>query len=245
MIQVINRALDVLEYISIEPDEPKPLSVIASHFNLNAGTCANIIKTLVTRKYIEKVEKKGYCLGSQAYVLTGNDGYHKDLVKAATKEMEALTAIYDENSLLSILVKDVRLAIVRITGTNNIQVVTSKEKRTYDTASGRLLIAMLSEAELALFIAKYGLPKKDEWTEAKNEKSLRESLSLIKSKGYAKQVTTGNIVGFAVPVYSNERAIASLCLYMPEYRFQLAEEQKIVNDLLTTAEKIKMNLEPK
>lgn len=242
MIQVINRALDVLEYISIEPDQPKPLSVIASHFNLNAGTCANIIKTLVTRKYIEKVEKKGYCLGSQAYVLTGNEGYHKDLVKAAQKEMEALTSIYDENSLLSILVKDVRVAIVRVTGTNNIQVVTSKEKRVYDTASGRLLIAMLPEAELAVFITKYGLPKKEEWAEVKNEKTLRESLSLIKEKGYAKQVTTGNIVGFAVPVYSAERVIASLCLYMPEYRFHLAEEQKIVDDLLTTAEKIKKNL---
>ncbi|TKC65150.1 IclR family transcriptional regulator [Pedobacter hiemivivus] len=242
MIQVINRALDVLEYISIEPDQPKPLSVIASHFNLNAGTCANIIKTLVTRKYIEKVEKKGYCLGSQAYVLTGNEGYHKDLVKAAQKEMEALTSIYDENSLLSILVKDVRVAIVRVTGTNNIQVVTSKEKRVYDTASGRLLIAMLPEAELTVFITKYGLPKKEEWAEVKNEKSLRESLSLIKAQGYAKQVTAGNIVGFAVPVYSGERVLASLCLYMPEYRFHLAEEQKIVDDLLTTAEKIKKNL---
>lgn len=242
MIQVINRALDVLEYISIEPDQPKPLSVIAAHFNLNAGTCANIIKTLVTRKYIEKVDKKGYCLGSQAYVLTGNEGYQKDLVKAAEKEMEVLTGMYDENSLLSVLVKDSRSAIVRVTGTNNIQVITSKEKRAYDTASGRLLLAMLSEQELTAFVTKYGLPKKGEWEEAKQEKSLRDNLQLIKTNGYAKQVTTGNIVGFAVPVYSNDKVVASLCLYMPEYRFQLAEEKKIVDDLLTTASKISKNL---
>ncbi len=242
MIQVINRALDVLEYISIEPDQPKPLSAIAAHLNLNAGTCANIIKTLVTRKYIEKIEKKGYCLGSQAFVLTGNEGYQKNLVKAAEKEMELLTGMYDENSLLSVLVKDFRSAVVRITGTNNVQVITTKEKRAYDTASGRLLIAMLSESELTTFITKYGLPQKTEWKEAQMEKSLRENLEQIRSKGYAKQLTAGNIVGYAVPVYNNDRVVASLCLYMPEYRSQLAEEKKVLNDLLNTAAKITRNL---
>ncbi|MCX2450148.1 helix-turn-helix domain-containing protein [Pedobacter sp. PLR] len=242
MIQVINRALDLLEYISVEPDEPKPLSVIASHFNLNAGTCANILKTLVSRKYVEKIDKKGYCLGSQAYLLTGNEGYQKDLVRAAKSEMEELTAIYNENSLLSILVKDTRSAIVRITGTNNVQVVTSKEKRAYDTASGRLLIAMLPDPELDAFIVKYGLPIKGEWDEAKNEKSLRAHLQEIRSRGYAKQVTAGNIVGFAVALYANEKVLASLALYMPEYRFQLAEEKKIVADLLAASAKINKNL---
>lgn len=242
MIQVINRALDLLEYISVNPDQPKPLSVIAAHFKLNAGTCANILKTLITRKYVEKVEKRGYCLGAQAYVLTGSEGYQKDLVSAAKKEMETLTTIYNENSLLSVLVKDSRSAIVRVTGTNNIQVITSKEKRAYDTASGRLLIAMLPAADLDAFIAKYGLPAKGEWEEVKHEKSLKEQLAKIRASGYAKQVTSGNIVGFAVPVQSGSRTLASLCLYMPEYRFRFAEEQKIVNDLLTTASNINRNL---
>ena len=61
MIQVINRAFDILEYIAKDPDKPKALGEIASDLDLNAGTCANIIKTMVARKYLEKIDKqKGY-----------------------------------------------------------------------------------------------------------------------------------------------------------------------------------------
>ena len=58
MIQVINRALDIIEFIAREPEKPKSLSDIANTLELNAGTCANIIKTLVERNYIEKLEYK-------------------------------------------------------------------------------------------------------------------------------------------------------------------------------------------
>lgn len=243
MIQVINRALDILEYLSIEPNDPKSLSVIANNFKLNPGTCANIIKTLMERKYVEKIDKRGYCLGSKAYALTGNTGYQKDLVKAATKEMEFLTAKYNENSLIASLINNTRSAVVRVSGTQDIQVITSKEKSVYDTATGRLLLAMLPEAELHKFVVKYGLPKGEEWTAVKTEKSLLAQLESIRNNGYAKKVTTGKIIGFAVPVYITDKIINSLCLYMPEYRFKQTDEKLIVADLLTTAKAIEAALQ--
>ena len=84
MIQVINRALDIIEYISKEPETPKSLSDISGTLDLNAGTCANIIKTLVERNYIEKlVNKKGYQLGKRFYQLGNFSGYKKDLIEVA------------------------------------------------------------------------------------------------------------------------------------------------------------------
>jgi DNA-binding IclR family transcriptional regulator len=68
MIQVIHRALNIMEYIATDPDRPKELGDIAEDLKLHAATCANIIKTLVTRQYLVKLEKqKGYLLGPMFY----------------------------------------------------------------------------------------------------------------------------------------------------------------------------------
>ena len=81
MIQVINRALNILELVSKERDRDFSLGEIANSLNLNASTCANIIKTLVNRGYLEqKAIKQGYKLGAQAYYLTGNFSNRKELL---------------------------------------------------------------------------------------------------------------------------------------------------------------------
>ena len=49
MIQVINRALNILEIIAHDHNKEWGLSEIANELELNHGTCANILKTLVQR----------------------------------------------------------------------------------------------------------------------------------------------------------------------------------------------------
>ena len=64
MIQVINRALNILEIIAHDHNKEWGLSEIANELELNHGTCANILKTLVQRGYVEQMGlKKGYKLG--------------------------------------------------------------------------------------------------------------------------------------------------------------------------------------
>ena len=76
MIQVIHRALNIMEYIALDPERPKGLGDIAERMDLNAATCANIIKTLVTRKYLVKLEKqKGYLLGPMFQRLMSKDDH--------------------------------------------------------------------------------------------------------------------------------------------------------------------------
>lgn len=243
MIQVIQRALDILEYIANEPDKPKPLGEIASKLELNAGTCANIIKTLVERKYLEKIDKqKGYCLGSMAYRISGNEGYQKGLVDAAKEEMEALTKKINENSLLAILNGVTRIAILRAHGANDLQATTPAEKLAYETTSGRLLIAMLPDAELEKYISKYGLPKADVWPEACNVKSFQRQIKKIQNEQYAVQVTKGQIVGLAAPVYKKEKVVASLGVYMPVFRYSKWNKNEIVKYIKSAAEKISRKL---
>ena len=55
MIQVLNRAFDIFEYISREPETPRTLGEITIHMAIGRTTCANIVKTLVNRHYLEKL----------------------------------------------------------------------------------------------------------------------------------------------------------------------------------------------
>jgi DNA-binding IclR family transcriptional regulator len=244
MIQVINRAFDILEYIAKEPDKPKALGEIAGDLDLNAGTCANIIKTMVARKYLEKIDKqKGYCLGPMAYGLTGNEGYQKKLVDAAREEMEILTKKTNENSLLCMIREDKRIVVHKVQSNNDLQANTAREKRVYDTSSGRLLIALLGETELEKFIEKYGLPAKDEWDSVSDRKSLMKQINKIRKEGYASQVTKNQIIGLAFPVYQGEKAIASLSVYMPVFRYDSANKQEILKIIKKAADRISKKLE--
>jgi DNA-binding IclR family transcriptional regulator len=239
MIQVIHRALDILEFLADEPEQHKTLGEIAGALNLNSGTCANIIKTLVERKYIEKLEKKkGYCLGAKAYGLTGNDGYKKDLTEAAQEELKHLTKKINENSLLSVLDNDMRRVLVRVMSTHPIQASITSEKRAYDSASGRALVGMLSDTDLEKFIKRFGLPKKDEWEGVKDDKTLMEQISRIRENGYAMQFTKEQIVGLAVPVYKAEKVIASLSVYLPQFRYKKSDTMELVDLLKHSSKKI-------
>lgn len=239
MIQVINRAFDILEFLATEPERPRSLSEIAEKVNLNQGTCANIIKTMVSRKYIEKIEnKKGYCLGSMAFGLTGNEGYKKDLTEAAKEELEKLTKKLNENSLLAVLENDLRRVIVRVMSSHPVQASTASEKKAYNSSSGRALIGMLNEAELEKFIKQYGLPKKGEWEGVKDRRTLREQIEKIKEDGYATQITKENIFGLAVPVYKGEKVIASLSIYMPDFRYKKSDKMELISLLKRASENI-------
>ncbi|HEU4607353.1 MAG TPA: IclR family transcriptional regulator C-terminal domain-containing protein, partial [Chitinophagaceae bacterium] len=234
---------DILEFLADEPDKQRTLGEIAAKVNLNAATCANIIKTLVERKYIDKLDKKkGYCLGSKAYGLTGNESYKKDVTEAAKEELQPLTKKIKENSLLAVLENDMRRVLVRVMSEHPIQASTAPEKRAYDSASGRCLVAMLPDAELHRFVKQYGLPKKGEWEGVKDEKSLMEQIGHIRESGYATQLTKEKIVGLAVPVLKGEKVVASLSIYMPQFRYNKSDKLELVNLMNQASRKITKKL---
>ena len=243
MIQVIHRALDILEYLAVDPEREKVLGDIARDLNLNAGTCSNILRTLVERNYVNKLEKqKGYYLGPKAYELTRNSANRKKLAEAAAEEMELLTKKLNENSLLSILDGDNRLAILKVQANNELQINTVETKKAYDTASGLLLLAMLSDAELDNFFTKYikTLPKQRSLEVSGT--SLKRLINKIRKDGFAAHTTSTHAIGFAVPLYSKGAVIASLSIYMPVVRFEKNMQQTIVKQLQRTSKAIEERL---
>ncbi|MDB5202954.1 MAG: IclR family transcriptional regulator [Ferruginibacter sp.] len=242
MIQVIGRALDIIEFVAKHPGEVKPLGVIADEVGLNHGTCANILKTLVNRNYIEKVDgKKGYRLGMMAFKLSGTRDYKNDLIEAARAEMEMLTKKFNENTLLSVLHKNNRLAILRINSNNQVQVITPTEKEAFNSSTGRLLMALLSKEDLDTFVATYGLPKEKSSRTISRTKFIAD-LADIRKKGYATHLPDDEILGIAVPIYQQQKAVASLSIYLPAFRSTEAKIRLMLKQLLLSAETISQQL---
>ena len=236
MIQVIHRALDIIEFIAKDPGREIGLGKISESLELNKGTCANIIKTLVNRGYLEQSGKKqGYRLGPEAYYLTGNFSNKKELLQVSKELMKELQGELNECCILAILKENMRYTLHKESSTQELQVITNnEEKHVYLTATGRMILACMDRQEQELFIQKYGLPN-EMWEGVGDKDDLMKELDKIKEKQLAIHYDGAYVVGVGAPVYKNEKVIASLGIYLPEVRFNYKLQELIFEEISNTA----------
>lgn len=243
MIQVVNRAFDILELVGKERNKLYTLNEISSHLNLNKATCANIIKTMVNRGYIEQHGRMtGYRLGPMSYLLTGNYYHKQELIAAASEPMAQLTGKLNEGCILAVLKNGERVILHEVKSTHELQVVNSREKEVYRTSTGRMILACMDKNELDNFVKKNGLPSKDFWPEASDKDKLIQQLQKIKSRGICLQESKNHVVGLAIPIFINNKVIASLGAYLPLSRYKSDFQDLIINELRKTGEKINKKL---
>ena len=243
MIQVIHRAFDILEYVANDPERPKPLGAIARDLSLNAATTANIIKTLVTRGYVEKLElQKGYLPGKKMHSLGSNAIYKQDLIEASDEEVLKLSRKLQENVLIAILKGDTRIVVHHHIYKQMVQATTQEEKKAYDSSTGRLMIALQSDEFQTKFILKHGLPTANVWYEASTQKKFNACVKKIREDGYAVIECTDQILGIAAPIYKKDVLIAALSVYIPEFRFDESKREKIVGATIKSAQNISAKL---
>nr|WP_294898748.1 IclR family transcriptional regulator C-terminal domain-containing protein [uncultured Pedobacter sp.] len=220
MIQVINRSIDILEYVAEEINRPKLMGNIAQDLNLNTSTCANIIKTLVSRGLLKRAEdEKGYLIGTRLIEISNGSLGFSDLIDSANHLFADKSKTIDENCLIAVLKDDKRQIIFNRPSAQLIQATTPTEKTAYDSSTGRLLIAFLEEKDLQLYLKKYGLPNKNTWSQATSRIGFFEEIKKIRAQGYALIEDTVQVVGVATPIYKNEKVIASFSIYLPSFRF--------------------------
>ena len=239
MIQVIHRAFDIIEYIAERNEREHMLSEIADHFGLNHATCANIIKTLVVRGYLEQVVKKrGYKLGLQIFSITGCFGHQQNLIDAARASMKKLSKDINEGTILSIIKDDNRILLHEEKCINELQVNMYPEKPVYATSTGRMILAYYEEKMLETFVNRFGLPKSDVWPEVEDFEDLQLELGRIRKKEISFQESRHHIVGLAVPIFREGKMNASLGTYIPVLRFRGERKQMITNKLVAAGKEI-------
>ncbi|NIJ54634.1 IclR family transcriptional regulator [Dyadobacter arcticus] len=244
MVQVIIKALDILELVAQRSGQAVTLTEISHELQLNQATASNIINTMITKGYLEHVgKKKGYRLGLAAYRLTNEVNYEQDLVSAARETMSQLTAQLNESCLLGVLRNQKRYILHAVHSTQDIQVQIRSERNVYETASGRLLLAYLPEKELERLILRNGLPDPELWEGAATKMSLLEALINIRREGICTtHLKNTQVRGFAVPIFANAVVAAGLSVFLPEYRCSAARQKEIILALRDAAMQISQKL---
>jgi IclR family transcriptional regulator, KDG regulon repressor len=240
MVQVLIKAFDILELVAQRKGQPISLTEISEELQINQATAANIINTIVSKDYLEHIgKKKGYRLGSASYRLTNAVAYEQELINAAKDPMERLTAKLNETCILGILQNQKRFIIHVVNSNQDIQVQIRSERNVYETASGRLLLAYITEKELERFLQTNGLPSEDLWLEATTYEGLKEALRNIREVGLARtHRLMAHLKGFAVPIFNNNKVIAGLSVFVPEYRCSEGQEEKIVSSMMEASKAI-------
>lgn len=239
MVLVIIKALDILEYLGQDQEKAFSLTEISESLDLNQATCANILKTLVSKNYVEHLgRKKGYKLGPMAFNLTNNLAYNQNLIMAAKEVMEELTERLNETSLLGVLRNQRRFILHLVNSDQDLQVRSRSERNVYETASGRILIAYLSKKERDHFISSNGLPPLEVWKEANTPEGLHEALDKIAKDELVITYSVKHIIGIAVPIRKNDKVIAALSVFLPEIRFSAARRKEIIQAMKAAAKDI-------
>ena len=245
MIQVIHRALNVLEHLSRVGEHLPVLGDIARATQLNSATCARILSTLMSEGYVEQEgRRKGYRLGPMAYTLTARGPYRKDLVACAEPLVRDLARITRETVSVVILHQHTRYTICQTEGSHDVQVRADAVLRddVYPYATGRLLLSHLSPEDREEFIAQSGLPKASVWPEARTRKGLLAELDALKAMPEVITTYGNQITGVARPIRNGDRIVAALGLYLPVTRFVGAHKDTILKAMKTTADAISERL---
>ena len=243
MIQVLHRALSILELLAVEPEKVHSLGEIAATFGLNRGTCSNILKTLSERNYVERLSRRrGYRLGVMAEQLRGARSLDRAIVAAARPILRGLAESLNETSLVGVLRGHTRVTLDSVQCDRDLQARSRQVRNAYETATGRLLAAFLPPERLDAFLQSAGMPGPEVWPGVGNRQSLNRALAKIRKGELAMTKSPEHIVGLAVPVRRGEDVLASVSVYLPEIRFRASRREEITTALRDAGRQISRRL---
>ncbi len=244
MIQVLYRAFDILELLAGQADRPQVLGEIASKAGLHPATCANIIKTLMARGYVQQSgPRQGYLLGPMAWRLGQAATRSESLVQAAQPTLETLAGHVRETVSLAVLQKDRRVTLLEIECDQDVRVgseaVASDD--VYQTVTGRLLLAYLTPGQLDTFVLRCGLPG-ERWPGVENEGDLQAALAKIRRRGCLVDVPKPQVAAAAFAVRRKEAVVAAIGVFLPKLRFKGDHKKRLLEHMAEAARQISERL---
>lgn len=244
MIQVIDRSIDILELLGTVPNKKFTLAEISQDTGIQKSTCANILKTLVSRNYVESSGKmKGYQLGYKAYRLVNSPEYYDALAEIAREDIQQAFDAIGETVVLAVIVNDKRLVIEQKECSAGITAKINHATNLYRAATSRVIIANYPLKKRLSIIERAGMPDWADWPEVHTEEQLMASLDLIKDNRFALiKSSTENIIGLAVPIFKNDVIIASIGVCLPVFRYDFDKHGLIIRSLRKAADSISAKL---
>lgn len=238
-IQSLQRAFDVLEFISNCPEEPKALGEIAQETGLHPATCSHLVSTMTERGYLQQSgARKGYQLGPMAYYLVRNGTFRRDLVERAEPLVRKAAEALQEWVVLAALAGTRRLVLLELNGARgNVRLDRQAVKlaeEAYDAASTWVFLAGMDDVGRKLFVERHGLPPGYEGIA-----ELEAPLERVRRDGYAiYEDSAGEVVKVASPIVENSGVTAAVGVYLPAFRFKDEHRERILAETIRIASEL-------
>lgn len=243
-VPALEKGLDIIENLAAAA-VPQSLAELATRLERSSSELFRMLNCLERRGYITRDEHSGkYALTLKLYTLAHAHSVTEKLLRAATGPMQALTERVRESCHLSVLEQAKLVVIAQQESPEQVR-LSIEVGGVFDsvaTASGRLLLAYLPEAERAAIMA--ASPSGREAT-AKARSALEDNLAEIRRRGIsiAESETIEGVRDVAVLVGNPGNGIlAALAITRLLPRGQRSDEAALIAAMRKTAQEITATL---
>ena len=244
----INKALDILEAVSVSAESELRLTEICEATGLLKSTANRIISILVKRGYMKQTKKRGkYYLNRKFISLNIQNQNIRILREIAAPYLLRLSNLVGEST------------IIAVKSGNNVRVIEAVEKRQilsinvdlevenpmYATGSGKILLAYMSDEELEQYLNTTEFRKLTANT-ITDANHLKAFLKMIKKEGVAYDDEESFLGIKNVSVFirnSGGKVFASLGVLGPSVRFTREVITQILPDIKQCAKEISEAIE--
>ncbi|MFO7952214.1 MAG: IclR family transcriptional regulator [Bacillota bacterium] len=214
MLKVVDRTLEILEYICSSNKKEFTLAELSEAFNLNKTVMYRSLRVLTERGYLRQLNNRGsYSIGLKLMELGSQANKKLDILQEVVPYMKKMSEEFKETISLGILKDKEVVYIYKIDSPHflktDLQVGASVPS--YCTALGKSILAWLSKGQLENILG--GENKEGENHFASYTKNtittydqIIEELRRVKEQGYAvdnEEYITG-ITCIAVPIFSQD-----------------------------------------
>ncbi len=219
MIQVIDRAFEVLEFLSSAEGNMASLSQIEAATGIQKTTLSNILKTLEKEGYVAHPQKrKGYRLGYRLFMLAGPDFALRKIESIAQEELKLLHDVFSETVVLAAEQNGRRVVLKVLECQEGITARISHSSDIYQSATGRIILAHYGENRVRSIVGHIGLPSPQNWHGIQSEEDLLRELAAIRQDGFCVSSDHTDVKGIAVPVIVGKIPVASIGVCIPKFR---------------------------
>lgn len=225
LVGTVARVCELIRYLG-DVDGETTVTAISRDLNLPVGTVHRLLHLLIEQGFVERGQRfQSYQVGGELYRIGGQVACKMNLSNNALPIMESVAQLTGEFTMLCLyLPADRSLTLIRTVSSNKpltYQAKTFNHMSLAWGATGRAIAAHLPPHEIHAIHAS-AEPSPVTGHELPPLGEFRRQLDVIRRKGFA--FTIGQKVAGAVGIASavlgpNGKAIASLCLTIPDFRF--------------------------
>ena len=242
VIQSVDRALLLLEYIADHPESRPSLTELAAYMNMDKSSIFRLLSTLMKHGLVRQEEnRKTYRLGYRLFNLASSLYDQMKITRVVSPVLREIAYKTRENAHLAVRSGTWAVFIDREQGSNLISANTNigDREELHCTAVGKSLICDFSLEELKLLFAKHSLEKYTDKT-ITDLPLLMDELKKVKEQGFAvdNEEYNSNVVCVAGPLYSyNGKIIAAVGISGPKDRM-LPDLERNIGIVSDSARKI-------